>query len=98
MDDAAAGRQRRRPVVPLLLWLVFCLGLMLQAFSPHLAIEHNQFVIPADVMSRGSAVDPRALVNRQRFMEGASAALVLVGAVGLGIWYRDELLRNLSRK
>ena len=82
----------------MLLWLVFFLGLSLQAFSPHLAIEHNSFVIPADAASRGSVIDPRALVNRQRFMEGASAALVLAGVVGLGIWYRDELVRSLLRK
>lgn len=97
-DPRKTRRRRRTIVVPALLWLLFCAGLALQVFSPHLAIEHNSFVILAKDAPPGSVVDPRALVNRERSIQATSAALVLVGAIGLGIWYRESLMRSLSGK
>jgi hypothetical protein len=101
MDTApqpTAGKPRRSIIKPALLWVFFGAGLALQAFSPHLAIEHDSFVIPADAVRPGSVIDPRALVKRERLIQGTSAALVLIGVAGLGIWYRESLVRSLSRK
>jgi hypothetical protein len=98
LETPIANRSRRSILVPMLLWLVFGAGLSVQAFSPHLPIEHNSFVISADVVPAGSVLDPRALINRQRLMQAISAMLVLVGAAGLAIWYREALSRSLTRR
>ena len=99
MDTAGIPAQTRRSVVkPALLWLLFCAGLGLQFFSPHLKVEHDSFVIPQSAMKAGSVIDPRALVHRERLIQGASAGLVLVGTIGLAICYREALRRSLSRK
>jgi NhaP-type Na+/H+ or K+/H+ antiporter len=88
---------KRSILLPAALWLLFAAGLILQAFSPHLAIEHNSFVIPESVYAPGSTIDPRALVQRQRYMQGLSALLVVVSVIGLGIRYRRVLSQSLSR-
>jgi len=72
--------------------------LAVQVFSPHLPIEHNSFLVSEDVVPAGSVVDPRALVNRQRSMQATSAVLVLIGVIGLAIWYREALSRSLTRR
>jgi hypothetical protein len=97
-NQAIAVKPRRSVVKPTLLWLVFCAGLALQLLSPHLRVEHDSFVIPESAMKAGSVIDPRALVHRERLIQGASAGLVLLGAVGLAICYREPLMRSLSRK
>ena len=98
MKETGSGAGRRGYAVPVLLWLVFAGGLVLQAFSPHLAIEHNSFVITEDSVPRGSVVDPQQLVQRQKAIQGTSAVLVLVGAVGLAYWYRGALRKSLTGK
>jgi hypothetical protein len=95
--DISLDRSVNRSLLPALLWLSFCAGLIVQIFSPHLPVEHNSFVISAGLVPPGSVIDPRALVSRQRFMQASSAALVLVGAIGLAIWYRETLSRSLTR-
>jgi len=97
-DQTFPAKPRRSVIPPALLWFVFCAGLALQYFSPHLAVEHDSFVIPQTAMKPGSAIDPRALVRRERLIQGASAGLVLAGAVGLALWYRELLQRSFSRK
>ncbi len=97
-EQTGSSSGKRSFVVPALLWLVFTAGLVLQAFSPNLAIEHNAFVIDENSVPRGSVVDPQKLVNRQKSIQGASAALVIVGAVGLAVWYRRALTRSLTGK
>jgi len=97
-DQAIPPKARRSAVIAALLWLLFCAGLSLQLLSPHLRVEHDTFVIPQTAVKAGSVIDPRALVHRERLIQGASAGLVLVGAVGLAICYREPLMRSLSRK
>ncbi len=96
MEKTPSGH--RSAFLPASLWIIFCAGLAVQFFSPHLPIEHNSFIISADVVPPGAVIDPRALVNRQRHMQATSAVLVLVGVIGLAIWYREALSRSLTRK
>ena len=98
VDEMAVSQRGRGVIVPVVLWLLFGGGLLLQVFSPHLKVEHDSFVIPADAAAKGSVLDPRELVHRQRMIEGFSAGLVLVGVVGLGFWYRDALRRSVTGK
>jgi hypothetical protein len=96
-DSSSASGRRRRILLLAALWLLFAAGLAMQAFSPHLAIEHGSFVIPESANASGAAIDPRELVQRQRFMQAISAALVVAAVIGLGICYREVLSRSLSR-
>ena len=82
--------------LPICIWAVFAAGLLLQLFSPHLQIAHNAFVMPADAVSRGLPVDPRALVQRERMVQVCSALLALSGAIGLAVYYRRTLVRSFS--
>jgi hypothetical protein len=86
---------KKSPLVPLAIWAVFLAGLLLQAFSPHLRIDHDSFVMPADGISRGVPIDPRALVKQQKTMQLCSALLAVAGAAGLAIYYRRTLFRHL---
>ena len=93
-EGTAAGKQRKLMIA--LVWLVFVAGLALQAFSPHLTVEHNTFVVSSDSVPAGSVIDPRSLVQRERYFQAASAALVLIGALGLAFAYREVLRRSFS--
>lgn len=97
-ETRISARDKRSVLLPTVLWLLFAAGLVLQIFSPHLAIEHNSFVIPESIAAPGSTIDPRALVQRQRIMQGSSALLMVIAVVGLGIRYREALSESLSWK
>jgi hypothetical protein len=97
-SDLSPNRDKTSLLVPLSIWAVFLTGLLLQLFSPHLQVAHDSFVIPADVMSRGSPVDPHALVRQERMIQLSSALLVLAGAIGLALFYRRTLFRYLFGK
>jgi NhaP-type Na+/H+ or K+/H+ antiporter len=78
------------------IWTVFLAGLFLQFFSPHLQVAHDSFVIPPALMAQGLPIDPRALIRQERMIQLCSAFLVLVGAIGLALYYRRSLFRYLS--
>ena len=94
----ATGEQRVRPNrwLGLLLWVIFGAGLLVQVLAPRLKIEHNAFVIPPALMSPGKAIDPEAIVAREKRMQLLSGLLTLGGALGLAFYYRDTLIRRRS--
>lgn len=79
-----------------LLWVIFCAGLMVQAFAPRLKIVNRAFVIPPDVTSRATVINPAALVEKERILQSLSAILTVAGAVGLGFYYRHSLVGRRS--
>lgn len=97
-NELLPNRNKTSRLVPLSIWTVFLVGLLLQLFSPHLRVAHDSFVIPADVMSRGLPVDPRALVKREKMIQLSSALLALSGAIGLAVYYRRTLFRHSPGK
>jgi hypothetical protein len=97
-DEATASWRETFRWLPFAIWAVFLSGLLLQLFSPHLRVVHNAFVIPPDLANRGTPVDPRALVQKERTIQMCSAFLALVGAAGLALWYRHTLLQSLLGK
>ncbi len=88
-------RNRRIWGAPLF-WVVFCAGLIVQAFAPRLKIANSAFVIPPDVTSRATSVNPAALVEKERILQSLSAILTMAGAVGLGLYYRRSLVGRRS--
>ena len=97
-ETNVSAEVRHKVMLQALMWLLFATGLALQLFSPHLAVEHNSFVIPASASAPGSSIDPRALVQRQRYMQGSSALLVVLAVIGLGIQNRKLLSQSLFRR
>jgi hypothetical protein len=79
---------------PLILWAVFAMGLIVQAFAPRLKIENGAFVIPVVLTSSSPPASPAELVARERTLQTLSAALTLAGAVGLAYYYRDLIKRR----
>jgi len=88
-------RNRRIWGAPLF-WVVFCAGLIVQAFAPRLKIVNRAFVIPPDITSRSTSVNPAALVEKERMLQSLSAILTMAGAVGLGFYYRRSLVGRRS--
>jgi hypothetical protein len=82
-------------LLTVLLWLVFCLGILLQAFSSHLEIKHNAFVMPPVKANSGVAMNPSEVVGRERRVQALSGLLVLGGALGLAVRYRRSLSESI---
>ena len=97
-SSAPLKRSKRPFVAQILIWGLFVGGLVLQFFSPHLEIAHDSFVIPSNVNRPGMAIDPRALVKRERWIQVCSAVLVLAGTTGLALYYRRTLVRSFVGK
>lgn len=85
---------RRRWRTPAILWAVFGIGLLVQAFAPRLRIENGAFVIPAVLTSGSQPTAPAEIVTRERWLRALSAALTLAGALGLAHYYRGSLLNR----
>jgi NhaP-type Na+/H+ or K+/H+ antiporter len=81
-------RRTRGRVVPVLIWTVFAVGLLAQAFSARLAIKDNAFVVPPALLSEGEHVDLARLVARERQLQWFSAIATSCGALGLAYYYR----------
>ncbi len=81
-----AGRKPQWTVV--LLWALLSAGMLVQAFAPHFQIAHNAFVMPKELVSGGSRVDPAALIARARQMQILSSVLLVGSALGLAVVYR----------
>jgi hypothetical protein len=95
----AAGQEdrvQRKGWLAALLWMIFASGLVVQALAPRLKIEHHAFVVPPSMVSAGKPVDLAQLVAREKRMQLISGLLTLGGALGLGYYYRDKLLRRRS--
>src|ERR1051326_2362889 len=87
-------RIHRRPWrTPLILWAVFGMGLMVQAFAPRLKIENGAFVIPGALTSSSPPIVPAEIVKRERALKTLSAVLTLAGALGLAYYYRGLIKR-----
>jgi hypothetical protein len=76
-----------------LVWAIFGVGLLVQAFSPGLRIEHNKFVAPVTI-SQGQEIHPDKLIARERTVQLLSATLTLGGALGLAFCYGPALFRR----
>jgi len=101
MPDSALSRPavhqtKRRRLLPVLLWLLFGSGLLVQAFAPRLKVANNAFVIPPSLITEGKQVHPGELVTRERRLQSLSAILTLSGALGLAFYYRRVLVRPPS--
>jgi hypothetical protein len=90
-------RPRPRRTSAAILWTVFALGLIFQAFSPHLKIVNNAFVMPEAEVKSGVGLLPAAIVNRERKLQALSGSLVLGAALGLAYCYRRNLIDAFSR-
>ncbi|HZU27652.1 MAG TPA: hypothetical protein VFA04_19130 [Bryobacteraceae bacterium] len=78
----------------LVLWAVFAFGLLLQSAAPHLRIAHNSFVIPSELTARG-AINPAAIIARDRIVQSLSAILTFSGALGLALCHIRRQRRAL---
>lgn len=87
-----AGRPRWRAA--LLLWTIFCAGLVVQVIAPRLKVKNHAFVMPQVMISGKQQIDPADLVARERLMQLLSLMLTLGGAIGLGFHYRETLFRR----
>ena len=86
----------RRPHV--LFWVVLALGVLCQAFGPHLKIKNNKFVLPASLASSSQDVRPAELVARERRWQSVSGVLTRAGALGLALCYREALFGARSAR
>jgi hypothetical protein len=95
-QNALFGNRRGQLLLGGFLWMVFCLGLLLQAFSAHLEIAQNAFVMPPALAASRVGLDPAAVVSRERRLQAVSSLLVLGSAIGLGIYHRRRLIKLIS--
>lgn len=86
---------RRRDVI---LWAVLALGVLFQAFGPHLKIKNNKFVLPPSLGSSTHEIRPAELVTRERGLQIVSGVLTLGGALGLAVCYREALFGRRSAR
>lgn len=95
----AAGKTsaRRRGWLPILLWMVFGAGLLIQAFGPRLEISNHAFVIPPSLTAAGSGIRPAEIIAQERRTQLISGMLTLVGALGVALYHRDALIRGCLR-
>jgi len=77
----------RRRLAGIVFWAVFFAGLLVQFSAPRLKIENRAFVIPAP-QATDSPVSVAELVTREKRMQMLSAALTVMGALGLAYHYR----------
>lgn len=86
---------RRRGV---LFWVVLALGVLCQAFGPHLKIKNNKFVLPPALAVSGQDIRPAEIVARERQWQVMSGILTLAGTLGLALCYREELFGARSAR
>jgi hypothetical protein len=80
----------------LTLWTLFGLGLLVQAFSPHLKIVNNAFVMPPVELNSGGMLNPSEVAIRERRLQALSGLLVLSGVAGLAFIYRRSLIESFT--
>jgi|SRR5215469_11475204 len=79
---------RRRRVF---FWVVLALGVLCQAFGPHLKIKNNKFVLPTSLLAFSQDIRPAEIVARERRLQIVSGILTLAGTLGLALCYREVL-------
>lgn len=79
---------RRRGVF---FWGVLALGVLCQAFGPHLKIKNNKFVLPPSFVASSPDIRPAEIVTRERQWQVVSGILTLAGTLGLALCYRERL-------
>jgi hypothetical protein len=77
---------------------MFAAGMLLQLVGPHLKIANRAFVIPQKLTTEGHNIRLVEIIARQREMQVISALMVLGGAIGLAVLYRDTLTGKASRQ
>jgi len=87
-EDKRKGRTRW---LAILMWAIFVAGLLVQAFSPGLRIEHHKIVVPAAI-AQSREIHPDELIARERRVQTLSVILTVTGAVGLAVCYAPILL------
>jgi NhaP-type Na+/H+ or K+/H+ antiporter len=92
MQKAHGTAQGR--LVPVLIWAVFALGLLAQAFSVRLQIKDDAFVVPPALLSEGEHLDLARLVARERQLQWFSLVATMSGALGLAWYYRRSLFSS----
>jgi hypothetical protein len=90
--SACGGRYRWLPV---LLWVIFGTGLLVQMFGPSLQIKNNTFVIPQSLISGGKDIHPDEIVADERSKQVLSAILTVGGALAMAFYYRTALVSSL---
>ena len=91
-------RQRPRRWQALVCWLMFAAGLLIEVFGPHMKIANRAFVIPQKLTTEGNNIRLVEIIARQREAQVISALLVLSGAIGLSVLYRDSLTSRASQR
>jgi len=91
LNNRTIGSARHRKLA-LFLWGIFAVGVLIEIASPRLKIENNAFVMPPISGGQAAALQPGALVRRERWTRGVSGVLTLGGALALGVFYRRTLL------
>jgi hypothetical protein len=84
----------RRRWFAAIFWIVFGVGLLLQYFTPPIKTARDAFVISP--ISDEHATHPAEIVARARKVQLLSAIFTVTGALGLGFYYRVDLV-NLAR-
>ena len=79
-------------------WALFLVGLLLQAFGPHLKIKDNRFVFPPSLVSAGTEIRPAEIVARERRIQLLSGVLTFGGAFGLALYYGKVLFGTRSAR
>jgi NhaP-type Na+/H+ or K+/H+ antiporter len=94
MHKAVFNVLRRRCSV--LLWAVFVVGVLLQAFSSHLKIKNNRFVLPPSLLSSSAEIRTDEIIARERRLQWISGVLTLGSALGLAACHRRVLFGGRS--
>jgi hypothetical protein len=89
--EPVLGKKIHSRAVAALLWLALAVGLLVQAFGPHLKIHNNAFEIPPSLVAGGKDIHPDELVRSERRIQWFSGTLSLGSAIGLAFYYRRAL-------
>lgn len=82
----------RQARLALCLWTLFAAGLLVEMAAPRLKIENRTFVMPPISGAQAASLRPDVLVRRDRWMQAVSGILTLGSALGLGVYYRQNLV------
>jgi hypothetical protein len=80
--DHGASRVPRSRRLTALLWAVFALGIVIQAFSAHLEIRNHAFGLPATV-NAPHGLDPSQLISRERKLQARASPAIISGFIGV---------------
>jgi hypothetical protein len=75
----------RSQVRPMLLWMLFATGLVIESLSPRLKIDHRAFVMPETLTA----------TSAERKMQTAAGLLILGSSLGLGLFYQRKIIAAL---